>query len=130
MKLYSINKKNYSIRDFTFAEDEKVYQIRKELAPELFNAKPGQAIKNLNIETGTKRLVEILNFILQDENGEPALLTIEDLDNTGKKMFANLIGDFLIDEILFQAEKKKESERLIKELNLPTQGLKTYTKRK
>ena len=115
MSEYTINKRKYSIRDFTFAELAKVQQIRHELAPEMFS---GEIKKLVTVDPGTpERMAETLSFILEDANGTPAIVTVEDINNTGMKMLSTVLRDFMIGELLIVAEKKRFSENLMKELS-------------
>ena len=115
MTEYLINKRKYVIRDFTFAEQAKVQQIRKELAPDLFSGK----VKNsVTIDPGTpERMAETFSFILEDTNGNPAVIAPEDVNNTGMKMLSGMIRDFVIGDLLILAEKKRYSESLMNELS-------------
>lgn len=115
MSEYTINKRKYFIRDFTFAELAKVQRIRRELAPEMFS---GEIKKLVTVDPGTpERMAETLSFILEDANGTPAIVTVEDINNTGMKMLSTVLRDFMIGELLIVAEKKRFSENLMKELS-------------
>lgn len=115
MSEYTINKRKYFIRDFTFAELAKVQRIRRELAPEMFS---GEIKKLVTVDPGTpERMAETLSFILEDANGTPAIVTVEDINNTGMKMLSTVLRDFIIGDLLIVAEKKRFSENLMKELS-------------
>lgn len=111
MKTYKINNKQYTLRDFTFAEQTKINEFKILLAPELFGGKA-----SVNIAPTNEQLLGIVNFILEDEIGNRAVLTPADLENTGVKEFSSLIIDFITAELQYTAEKKRFSMNLIKEL--------------
>jgi hypothetical protein len=62
-------------------------------------------------------MAETLSFILEDANGTPAIVTVEDINNTGMKMLSTVLRDFIIGDLLIVAEKKRFSENLMKELS-------------
>lgn len=114
MKLYKINGKKYVLRDFTFGELDKVQELKQQLAPELFgNGKK----KKLTITTSTSEITEIVNFILETENGEKPEISETDINNTGMREFTTIITDFLLHEILYAEEKKRALQNLITNLN-------------
>lgn len=115
MTEYTINKRKYFIRDFTFAELAKVQQIRHELAPEMFSTN----VKDLvTVDPGTpEKMAETLSFILEGPDGTPAIISPEDINNTGMKMLSIVLRDFIIGDLLIVAEKKRFSENLMKELS-------------
>lgn len=114
MKQYKINKQIYLLRDFTFGEQEKVLQIRTEII-----ADESQADESIEIKSviTNDRLVEILNFILETETGEPAVITTADLAKTGMLTLSELILDFVTYELQYALEKKRYFENSTKELS-------------
>lgn len=116
MKTYKINKCLYVIRDFTFNEQEKVLQIQKEIAQLEDPEAPTPVYK---VKVSEKRMAEIFSFILETEDGEIANLTVEDLKNTGMRVYVQVITDFILREIEMALEKKRYLESSMKELNMP-----------
>lgn len=56
--------------------------LKQQLAPELFgNGKK----KGLAITTSTSEITEIVNYILETENGEKPEITEADINNTGMR---------------------------------------------
>lgn len=115
MKTYRINGKKYVLRDFMFGELDKVQELKQQLAPELFgNGKK----KKLAITTSTSGITEIVNYILETENGEKPEITENDINNTGMREFTTMITDFLLHEIMYAEEKKRALQSLITSLNV------------
>jgi len=114
MNPYKINGKKYLLRDFTFGELDKVQELKQQLAPELFgNGKK----KKIAITTSTSEITEIVNYILETENGEKPEITEEDIKNTGMREFTTIITDFLLHEVMYAEEKKRALQSLITSLN-------------
>jgi len=114
MNPYKINGKKYLLRDFTFGELDKVQELKQQLAPELFgNGKK----KKIAITTSTSEITEIVNYILETENGEKPEITEEDIKNTGIREFTTIITDFLLHEVMYAEEKKRALQSLITSLN-------------
>lgn len=89
--------------------------LKQQLAPELFgNGKK----KRLAITTSTSEITEIVNYILETENGEKPEITEADIHNTGMREFTTIITDFLLHEILYAEEKKRALQSLITSLNV------------
>jgi len=113
MKTYTINGKKFILRDFLFGELDKVQELKKRLAPELF---AGKKTKKVEVMTSTSEIIDMLNFILEAEDGGKAVVTESDVMNTGVKEFSTIIADFLVYELINAEEKKRDLQNLMKNL--------------